>query len=101
MIKALFFTIIHSPVREAGSIAFFYFPDDHLRALYIQVGILLAGKAGIRQIFRRSAGTNGDIGFFFPHFLAQFRIGFCNGILQILRHFFVHNGLTQLRADFP
>ena len=48
MIEALFFTVINGTVSKAGSIAFLYFGNDSLRTLYVQIGILLAGEAGIR-----------------------------------------------------
>ena len=101
MVKTLFFTIIHSAVGKAGSITFLDFLNNHFGALYVQVGILLTCKTGIRQIFRSSAGPYCYIRLFFTDFFAQFLIGLGNGILQILGHFLIHDGLAQLSTDIP
>ena len=101
MVETLFFTVIHRAVGKAGCIAFFNLLDDHLGALHIQVGILLACKTGVGQIFRSRAGPYGYIRIFFADFLPQFFIRFGDSRLQIFGHLFVHDGLAQFGADIP
>ena len=95
VIKALFRTIVGSTICKSRSIAFFYLFDDHVCAFNVQIGILLAGKAGIRQIFGCGTGTNGHKGIAFAHFLAQFFIAGTDGISQIFRHFRIANRLAD------
>ena len=101
MVKALLFAVIDGTVREAGSVAFLDFADNHTGPMDIQVRVLLSREAGVRQVFRRRGGADGDIGIFFPHLGAQFGIGLRNGVLQVLRHFLFHDRLPQLGADIP
>lgn len=69
MVKALFFTVVNGTVGKAGSIAFLNFGDNVFSAFYVQVSILLACKAGVRQVFRGSAAAYCNIRFCFAHFL--------------------------------
>ena len=99
VVKSLFRTIVSSTVRKGRSIAFFNFLDDHIGTLYVEVGILLAGKAGIGQIFCRSAGTDGYEGIGFAHFAAQFFIAAADGIGQVLRHIGIADGFADRSSD--
>ena len=62
MVITLFFPIVDSAVRKAGSVTFLDLADDLIGTMDIKIRILLAGKAGVRQVFSRGTGTNGYIG---------------------------------------
>ena len=96
MIEALFRTIVRSAVRKGRSITFLDLLNNHISALDVEVRILLAGKAGIRQIFCSRTGTDSDERIRFADFLAQFFIALTDVFCQVSRHFSITNGL----ADF-
>ena len=79
MVEALFFTVVYGAVGKAGSITFLNFGNDVFCAFYVKVSILLACKAGIRQVFCGSAAAYCNIRFSFAHFFAQFFISCGNG----------------------
>ena len=99
MIKALFFTVVNRTVGKAGSIAFLNLSNDGFCTLYVQVGVLLACKACIRQILCGSAAANSNERISLANLFTQLFVSLGNQILQILRHFFVHNCLADLSAN--
>ena len=99
MIEALFRTIVRSAVRKGRCITFLDLLDDHVSALDVEVRVLLAGKAGIGQIFRCCTGTDGDEGIGFADFLAQFFITLADVCCQISRHFSIADCLADLSRD--
>ena len=62
MVITLFFPDSRQRVRKAGSVTFLDLADDLIGTMDIKIRILLAGKAGVRQVFSRGTGTNGYIG---------------------------------------
>ena len=99
MVKALFFTVVNRTVGEAGSIAFLNLCYDGCSTLNVQVGVLLTGKACVRQILCGSAAANSNKRISLANLFAQLFVSFSNQILQVLRHLFVHNSLTNLSAN--
>ena len=99
MIKALFFTVVNRTVGKAGSIAFLNLSNDGFCTLYVQVGVLLACKACIRQILCGSAAANSNERISLANLFTQLFVSLGNHVLQILRHFFVHNCLADLSAN--
>ena len=99
MVITLFFPIVDSAVRKAGSVTFLDLADDLIGTMDIKIRILLASKAGVRQVLSRGTGANGYIGFIFIHLVSQLFIGSADGILKILGHFLFHDGSAQAHAD--
>ena len=99
MVKALFFAIVYGTVGEAGSIAFLNLSNDGCSAFNIQICILLTCKGSIGQVFSSSTGANCYEGISLANLFAQLFVSFSNQLLQILRHFFVHDGLANFCAN--
>ena len=99
MVKALLFTVVNSTVGKAGGIALLNLGNDGSSTLDVQVSVLLSGKAGIWQILGSSAAAYSHKRVGLAHLFAQLFVGLSNLLLQIQRHFLVHNCLTHLSAN--
>ena len=100
MVEMFLCSVVHSTVGECGSVAFLHLADNHVTAGDIQVGILLACKGSIRQVFCGSGRTDSHIGILFIDFLSQFFICITDSLGQVSRHFSRYNAFTNLCADF-
>ena len=98
MVKALFFTIVHSAVGKAGRIALLNLCYDSSSAFNVQISILLTSEGSVRQVLSGSAGANSHEGIGLANLFAQLFISLCNQLLQVGRHFLVHDSLANFSA---
>ncbi|KAF1073379.1 hypothetical protein MKMG_02176 [Methanogenium sp. MK-MG] len=60
IVKSLFGTVVDSPRPVEGCPAHLDRLNEGVCTLNVQVGILLAGKTGVRKVFCRCTGTDGN-----------------------------------------
>ena len=100
MVEMFLGTIVYSTVGKGGCVAFLHLADNHVTAGDIEVGILLACKGSIRQIFSGGGGADCHIGVFLIHFLSQFFVSVADSLCQVFRHFSGNDAFADLGADF-
>ena len=86
MVEARLLAVVGGAVGEGGGVALLDLLHDHLGAVDVEVGVLLAGKAGIREVFCGGRGAHGDEGVVHVHLLAEL----CIGVLDVLNDVFGH-----------
>jgi hypothetical protein len=80
MVKALDLAVGDGPVGKQAGKTVVTGIEHCPHSTHVQVGLLLAGKAGIRQVFCRGTGAHRHIGVGAVA-LAQLLVGFGDGLL--------------------
>ena len=96
VIEARLLAIVGGAIGEGGGVALLDLLHDHIRTMHVEIGILLAGKAGIGKVFCGGRGAHGDERVIHVHLVTELGIGVLDGLDDVCRHLLGNNHGTDI-----
>ena len=99
MVEAVIVAVGDGAVGEQGCVTLAHMVDERVAATDVEIALLLAGEACLRQIFRRGGGADSDIRRALAFAGAKVPIGVGNELCEGCRHLCLEEGLADGLAD--